>query len=1039
MQAIKHGLKCTLRTPRKALPFLLILTVTAALLTVSFCVFGAVRGYLDDCDDYFHTIAELEYIGVDYPDRLVYDEDLVRAVEENREALEGLIASDPVLSFEPASSEFASSPLISRWDDQVPDPNAAVLRLHFVAYDDRLGLINAIVTETCYSRRDYTGKLIMLQPAEDVDVLRADKDIVTAGRWFSGTLPNPCLQQASVTFHENGHEITLPLHRKAAEPLEEDDPFLIYAAALHRKNDACRVTCTAAIEDLYPFHQQILKLTKGRYFTQEEYASRAHVCVLSERITGMLGLDVGDRIPLEVFRASGDLYDSESLTQADAGDYEIVGIQSNDESWPYWIFLPDSEAAHRGITPVNGYTLGQFRLKNSQVPAFLEAAGPLLERGFRLNVYDQGYAAATEPMEELLFISTLFLAVCLLLAVCALALQSHIFISRQRDAALTMHALGSGRTHVCVYFLSAALALTILAAVLGACIGRQVEGRVFTLLKDFAAQFADQDLRFSSSRLAILRTLDFDPSSSPRSYLAAALALVGGSLLFTLIFAWGSLREREKAVKKQKTVRKKVHKRAAKVSRLSGFFKYGLLSVRRGAVRTVSVLGMGLIAALFFGQLTSSLEGYRTQLEVYRENAEITGTAADFYGKRVSGLVLRSHPIARLQAGGLIENACVTNDLGHIQILGPVDGEQVPFEWPDYGSFAYETAFDRIYKGPVLTGTSSISHSPLFHFTKGGSVEWAEGWSEADFVRTELAPTQEYDPFLQDYVESWYETGPSVCAVPQSMMEELGIRLGDEVDAVFAFYYQEYTVLMPGTLRVVAAYTASTSSTAVFTPLNYVLPGMAWQAIEDAVGIGDYDSWIRGELWTREELAAAKELGAAPRGSYSSFSFSLTDTDRLDELRQGLQDAGFTWVRSNDRKANCAVIEDEVFLNTTHSMERQIQYVGVLYNALYLLAGVIGFTLAWLLVQSRRKEIAVMRALGTPPGRIVGNFLAEQTILILAGLGLGVGVSRLLGASLSRTQLILTAAFFGLWFLASLLCLILGLWKKSYAALTEPE
>ena len=1038
MQPIRNGLKCALRTPGKTLLFLLILTVTAALLTVSFCVYGAVRSYLEDCDSYFHTIAELEYIGTNYPDKLIYDEDLARAVAENRAELDALIASDPVLRFEPASTEFAVSPLISRWDNQVPEPDAAVLKLYLVSYDERLNLFNALVSETYYSRRDYTGKLILFQPFEDPETIRAAGSVVVAGRYFSGSLPNPCLMQTAVTFHEDGREITLPPHGDASEPLAPEDPFLIYAAALHRKNDACRVSFTAAIEDLYPFHQQLLTLVKGRYFTQAEYDGRAKVCILSERITGMLGLDLGDTIPLEVFRASGDLYDSAALDRIGDGDYEIVGIQSNDESWPCWIFLPDSGAAGRSISPVNGYTLGQFRLRNAGASDFLASAAPLLERGFRLNLYDQGYAAATEPMQELLFLSTIFLAVCLLLAVCALALQSYIFISRQRETARTMYAMGSGKAHVCLYFLSAALALTALAAVLGGIIGRQAEGRVFALLQQFAVQFADQDLRFSSSRLAIVRTLAFSPAASLRAYLSAALTLLGGSLLFTLLFAAGSLRERAGAGKRKKSPAKASRKRAARVSRLSGFFKYGLLSIRRGLPRTVAVLGMGLTAALFFGQLTASLAGYRTQLAVYRKNAEITGAATDYYGKQVSGLVLRSHPIARLQASGLIEEACVTNDLGHIQILGPVGGEQVPFEWPTT-SFGYETTFDRLFKGPALTGASSVSHSQLFHYAKGGTVEWAEGWSEADFARTETATTQVYDPILEVYQDTSYETGPAICALPRTLMEELGIHLGDEVDGVCAFYVNDNGVFFPIRLRVAAAYTASVSSTTVFVPLNYVRPGLEQQALSNRVGIGNYNTWVRGESWTQEELQAAKALGVEARGTYSSFTFRLGQTDRLDELRGALEEAGFTWVHSGNRKVNCALIEDEVYLNTTHSMERQIQYVGVLYDALYLLAGIIGFVLAWLLVQSRRKEIAVMRALGTPPGRIVGNFLAEQAILILVGLCLGVWLSRLAGAAPNRTQLLLTGAFFGLWLLASALCLIAGLLKKSYAALTEPE
>ena len=120
MQATKNGLKSTLRTPGKTLLFLLILTVTAALLSVSCSVYGAVRGYLADCDDYFHTIAELEYIGEDYPNQAVYDEGFAAAVEENRDKLSALIQAEPVLAWEPASNELLISPELSRWDTFVP-------------------------------------------------------------------------------------------------------------------------------------------------------------------------------------------------------------------------------------------------------------------------------------------------------------------------------------------------------------------------------------------------------------------------------------------------------------------------------------------------------------------------------------------------------------------------------------------------------------------------------------------------------------------------------------------------------------------------------------------------------------------------------------------------------------------------------------------------------------------------------------------------------------------------------------------------------
>ena len=83
---------------------------------------------------------------------------------------------------------------------------------------------------------------------------------------------------------------------------------------------------TANVEDLYPFHQQLLTLTEGRFFTQAEYDAKAKVCIVSEKTAGMLGLKLGDTLPFTVNHSSGDVFDPDSQTLVDEGDYEIVGI-----------------------------------------------------------------------------------------------------------------------------------------------------------------------------------------------------------------------------------------------------------------------------------------------------------------------------------------------------------------------------------------------------------------------------------------------------------------------------------------------------------------------------------------------------------------------------------------------------------------------------------------------------------------------------------------------------------------------------------------
>ena len=1039
MQATTNGLKSIPRTPGKSLLFALILTVTAALLMVSCCVYGAVHGYLNDCESFFHTIAELEYMGQDYPDQMVYDEAFAAAVEENRNVISGLINSESVLAWEPASTEVAYSEAIRRKDVNVPDPDTAVLRLSLNSFNDQLNTYNAIVTETLYSRIDYTDKLIIFRTLDGRRSLECPGTYLVVGQFYAGRLQNPSFQQVLATVSENGTPQELPAQLSAGASAEEEAPFLQYAQALYVKNNALQVNYTANVEDLYLFHQQILTLLNGRFFTQAEYDAKAKVCIVSERTAGMLNLKIGDSIPFKVFHASGDVFDAGRHTMVDEGDYEIVGITNHVDSHPFRVFLPDAKAAGSAFYPVNGYCLGQFRLKNDAVAAFLEAAAPLLDKGFRLNVYDQGYAAATAPMDELLFISGIFLAVCLLLAGCALAMQSHIFISRQRETGRTMYAMGSGRTHVCVYFLSAALALTLTGAILGALIGKQAESSVFKVLQRFAAQFAEQDVRFSTTRLAIIRTLEFNPGSSLGSYLTAAGILICGTMLFTLLFTLASLRERKNTQQRTKAPRPRM--RAGRVSRLSGRLKYGLLSMRRGRGRTLAVLLLGLSAALFFGRLTASLTGYREQLDAYKANVTISGSATDYRGKRISGLVLNGDLLAELQASELIDNCCETLELGHIRILGVEGGEQIPFTMPLYDSYRYESLFYWLNKEPAWIGTSSIAASPLFHFSESGAVEWLDGWSEADFTRLDQEEFSYYDGWLDEEVVVHYQTGPAVCALPKDVMEERGIKLGDTINAVLAYRHPEWEELLcEAQLLVVASYVAPVGSTTVFSPLTLVRPFFEEERIFPIFKENDDRSfWLNRKNWTAAQLAEFQTKGLTPALNYSSFTFTLKDANNLDALRAMLDESGFTWIHSTDRTRPYAMIDDEVYLNTTRSMERQIQYVSVLYVALYLLASVIGFALAWLLILSRRKEIAVMRALGTQPGRIVGSFLLEQLLLIALGLGLGVLVCCLSGAVLNQTQLLLTAAFLGLWTLSALICLLVSLRKKSFAALTEPE
>ncbi len=983
MTAIKNGVRTTLRTPGKTLLFSLILTALAVLICISFCVFAAVRGYIRDCDEYYHTVVNMEFIGKDYPDGFVYDEAAASAVSAHRTELDALASSDAVIRFEPASHMLAEIEGLTRTDKFVYDLDSAVFYIYVMGYDENGGSFLVSITDVLYSRTDVNGKMIMMRTASmNVDErpgLNLGERYLVCGHFFTGTSSYLSYFAEPMTFTHEGKTATLPERIRTDELTPEvEADYRALAEQLRARNNGCPVQATAAIDDVLPFHQQELTLREGRLFEPAEYDSAAKVCILSNRIADALGLAAGDEVRLSLRTASGDLYVGDA-EPAEFIPYTVVGVYDRNDNYPFQVFVPDAGAAHAPIRSGNGFRLGIFRIKNTDIAAFLAQAKGLEQYGFRFTAYDQGYSAVVEPMSELMLISVIFLAICAALTAGALSLQCHIFISRQREAAQTMIAMGSGKAHVRLYFLSAAAMLSVPAATVGCVLGKLTENAVFDRLERFAAQFAEQDLRFSSSRLTLIRTLTFSPHVSPAVYAAAGAALLLGVFLFTLLFCRGVMKDR--AARKRRRRMPRTVRRVRRSTRLSGTLKYALLSVRRNGIRTAAVLLLCLLTALFFGRLTASLDGYRDQLAAVRENTALKGHATDSLGRKLDGLLVGKPSYDSLSESGLLSGIQISRNLGRLRFSGiPVTADGVtheidPPKLPE-SSFGVETMIGQMYDEPAFVMTSSVRNSTVFYYAEPTSVSWLDGFDEAAFLE-------------QD----------AVCVMPGQLMTQYGVSLGDTV--VFIRSYDNR--LSTATLKVVGSYLSAAGDETIFAPLN-----------PDEQGYYYYRN-----------------------RPFDSLVFTLDDASKLDALRDALEDAGFTPVRTSSSRF-FAVIDDEVYLDTTHSMERQIKYVSVLYDSLYVLTGIIGFVLAWLLVSSRRKEIAVMRALGTQPVRMILIFFIEQLLLCGAGLGLGVLLQALRGAAGSMFYL-LVSGFFTVWMLSTLLCLLVSVTKQAYAALAEPE
>lgn len=1144
---VKNGIRSVLRSPGKTVLFFFLLLSLTAVLALGLCVYSAVSGYLDDCDTYYQTIAELEYIGHSYPDSKVCDEALTQVLQSGEPDIDAMASLPGVEGYQPSRSALGLVAGTHRPDAEVYDRDCAVIIVKNLIWSDSTEAYLGIIQETLYSRTDYTGKGVFLSNLQDADI-DTDAVYVFTGRFFSGSNSYPWLTPGPAYLELAGEAVSpAPYAPLDGGILPEDSVYRTVADIYAARNNGFRAVFTENAEVLRPFQQEELILTQGRLFDAEEYAAGAHVCVISDRLASVFGVTCGQSVPISFHFHEGGMYDLQDMDFTDAAPYTVVGIYKATADFPDWVFLPDSEEYDPWEYPT-GYQVGTFVLDNDRSAEFYTAASAMLPNGFRLTVLDQGYGTVAEPFRELQSILRIFLAVCALVVLCVLALFGFLFVSRQREAAQTMLALGSGKPHVYCYFMSACGAIALCASALGAVLGRLLESRVLRYVAEFSQKYQTVGTRFSNEYLSVTRTLEFAPESSAALYLTAAAILLAAVLAVCAVFVGNTLKKK-KAKKRKKAP---TPKHTGHSSRLRGRLKYALLSIRRGGVRTAAVVLLAVILTVFLGQLTSTSDIYREQLASIGENTVIRGYASNSKGLDMKDLVIPAKNLQDLYDTGLLSSMDVSRSLAHYRYVGLVSDAEGNTYFPDEpyiprGIYSYENWLNQMKQEPEWVATTSLTNSPEY-FYKAPSVTWLEGYDESCL------------------------RGPQcgVCLLPETMMEREGIGLGSVIRVLID------TLTLPGNygtyeastfdLLVVGSYELTAAEETIYSPYECLFPigsepgncaendafRMVYShsgqvtlmgyreygsgapqedftvhvldesALEDETfyqevllpdavpglqifsgcdkmdmavpnacccmiseeiyekylhalgGVHSVTGYIlytddngveltanilgvfrktdeltadvyvcptgynAAYLWDAYRYTEADTQSKLPGLRCQSAVFTLKSAADLDALRDALADCGFTTPGSLDAR-NYMVICDMDYNVSVRTLNRQIQYLDALYIFLYLLTGVIALVVSYLLILSRKSEIAIMRGLGTQRLRIFLAFFTEQLLLLLLGCACGFGLWYLFGGAVKPLYLWLIAAFAGCWLLGSAVSIARLMGSKALAVLSDRE
>jgi len=1032
---LRNSRNSILRMPLKTILFTLLIIAVAAFLYLGVNTFAASEKMLHDCDENYTTIATIEYLGDNYPDESIYDETMFSEVSQID--FDAIADRQDVLLWQPTDCSIGLIDGFVAHSTSVSYRLFNVLVVTDVTQYQTEGKFFAEIADCLYSyRTDMQGKHIFFY-SEGFD-FDPDPDAYYVIHGYSEGL-SAFLQTIHLSSFYSYAATLSGVDCSAISPcLQIDSPESIYAEPdnvyldmadyYNVMNNKVYVYRTQSLEDLEEFHQERLRLLSGRLFTEEEAESGAKVCVMTETLADAGGLSVGDTVTLRTMDNTGlpaaDCYwGTDSLTNSD--DYEIVGIVNYYEGLQYNVYVPSVPASAQPEKYV--YKLGQATLKNGTAEEFVAAVTPLLPARATIDVYDQGYQAVADSLSVIRGASAALSAVAFVAAVVVLLFFAFLFVEKQRDTVETMRCFGTTKAETRLYLLFGAGLIALVAVCIGVWIGTRFAAQLITNAYSFVSELQSVDLRYSSGYLGI--TKNFTPvpvASVPLAVLVAALVFLL-ALGFCLYFA--------KRTISGKVMQTRAHTRTQRPPKHSstagkGAARYSMLSIRRSGARTLVVPALAVVMLLFVATLLATLASYRTAEQTLYDTTTLRGYCTTMTGKYAGNLLIKNKYVQQLIDMDYLDDLAITYHkryryLGVVQKQDETDGDAAAVPAPNNG-FTLTNLLNQLANAPYIVFTNNIAEAPEFYFSQF-TYEFLPGYDESAFAD-----------------QAWSQP---VCAVSTQFMEDNGIQLGDtiRVYVVNGTSYSGSDVNDPAfvglDMKVIGSFYRQASEDYIYCPLSGGVLELDGLQDDESADYGRYNTFGHLRRWNKDVTALTPQelIDVLLDESYvASFSFTLKDARQLTEFKDALEDVGFSGPKQ-DRDIRVAVtIEDKDFVESVSSIAQRSAYMEILYPVLLTLVCAVGLIASFLMINSRREEIAVMRGLGTQKKRIFLTFFYEQLILLAAGLLISVVVWLSFGdaAQLGKPDLY---AFFACYALGAGTALILQNRKSAISILSEKE
>lgn len=1013
---ILHSIKSVIRIPKKTILFLFLITLLALFLSIGTGMYQSAQNMLNEADDTFTTVVELNYLGDKSNDEVAFYEEMNKDVADYD--FTKLSDHPDVLSVNMENKALAYI------DEKQINQNLSELNDYVVIEVFNLRRFNemfyqATISKVHFGKTMRESTYVMINDIDvsgDIkgnDFIEGHKYLII-GKKSDGKTPTsvitPGLPKGVV-----GYEYVIDLE-KFPDYFNSEDGYRFFdlIEALHVVNKSLPVTFVSSLEASEPYFSRDMIINDGRVFSKEEYLEGHNkVIILSNTLADYYELGIGDKLKLNLHYSKdvsglSDYFKDFSYSKTE--DYEVVGIFENKYDNRFMIYMPMADWI---VQDYYSYTLARYLVNNGSGTKFIKDSNKQLLINMEFTLYDQGYDEAIKPIVELKDTAILLLVLGFISGITILLLFSYLYVYKQRETLINMISLGTGKRRVLTYVLFGSMLMVVLASFIGSFISSGFIKNLTSMVFKNMIELYSSDMRYSER--AIGTQIEYVAKVSVNNWVPAFIIILMLILSFILLYSLTNfiINEYKYKIKRRSKIVSKKFKRANKVQQvivnkeqnvLFGSvrpipLKFALVSIIRNSGRSLIVPLLTLILSVFlvflsflsniqqekratvynripvnaymttFKNETRDISGLNLQYDIYKLiDPDYTHRMVwnqSLYEERINEGEYTSFKALEERRNILYDSeffkemylyTAIHYEYMGISITkeGYTDKELTSFPKVRVhkDAFGFDWFIEAISKMPRLAYADDLRYTPDFFDDPGAELEFLSGFS--------------YDSLKQ---------ADNIGMISRNLANEHGINMGDTIRITAWLAYDKNAICSVLDFKVVGIYESSWRTDVIYLPwiMSYDHKYYVDSGYPETFNENTEDSIDK--LWN-EYL---------PRNVRAA-TFTLKNTEDLDSFREYLDTLGYSETGKIKLNRRAIVIQDKNLEETIKTLDNYINLMDILIPIMIILFGIIGFMVSYLIIRHRLSELAIMRSMGARKTHVFLAFFIEQLILFVIGL-----------------------------------------------------